>query len=252
MAVYQATSPSLRYVSHCQTLLAQRQFSSLRTYQAWRAEEGVSSYTQDEAPYNGTKWLIHALLRVLPFTEEVYDTMLRIFREEHGDTNTMSPSDWGALFGVNHLCGMGLPIAPLSTAQWLVEKGITVDWNTPHATYPALYRALLTEDAIPYVSFLLAHGANPNITCDAYPLLYGPKNPLLLYYLSMRLGGPLSLEQRDTLLQRTEYLLENGADPLLEDRRGKTVIDLVRDAHLYSDIPPTFQEELLSLLERWA
>lgn len=249
MAVYQATSPTLRYVSHCKALLAQRQFSSLRTYQAWRAEEGVSSYTQDDVPYNGTKWLIHALLRVLPFTEEVYDTMCRIFRDEHGDTTTISPSDWGALFGVNHLCLMALPFAPLSTAQWLVERGIVINWNTPHATYPVLYSALFTADAIPYTSFLLAHGATPNIECG--PFLTEPK-PLLLYYISMSLSGPLSLEQRDTLLHHVNYLLENGADPLLEDRRGKTVIDLVRDAHLYSDVPPTFQEELLSLLERWA
>ena len=248
MAVYQATSHTLRYVSHSQTLLAQRQFSSLRTYQAWRAEEGVSSYTQDDAPYNGTRWLIHALLRVLPFTEEVYDTMLRIFRDEHGE-RAMSPSDWGALFGVNYLCAMVLPIVPLSTAQWLVERGIVINWNTPRVTYPVLYNALFTADAIPYVSFLLAHGATPHIECG--PFLTEPK-PLLLYYIGMSLSGPLSLEQRDTLLRNVDYLLENGADPLLEDRRGQNVMDVVRDAHLYTDVPPTFQEELLALLERWA
>lgn len=235
--MYVPVSPLYRYLSESEEAIIQRQFFSLCSYESWRVKKQINAYEQDDVYQDGTKWISHALLRVIPFTEDVYETIVRL------QGGVMEPSDWGALFGEKALCGRKIGVVPCETVRWLLQRGVCVDWNTSRCSYPALYRILSECDDMEYMLLLLQDGANPNLSMWRASLLHT--------YLAIHCTMP-DFHHAGILLRNVRFLLEHGADPMLADVHGKTVIDIVRDVHLYTNVPPVLQKELLSVLAHFS
>lgn len=257
------------YTSLITSLAAKEQWSEIVSYQTWWARKGEQEKEKGQEKKGeekkgevedlpslillihegedkegkddiimGDKWLSLFLLRKTPFTHNAYDTYERLF-------GPSGPSDWG------YMLSRMVPPVPLDTIRFLVEeKGVTINWNTSRASLPllyhvAFYRGIHLEKGREYMTYLIHHGANPNATCHE-------SQPLLTYFVSTEMYSFYRPQDHAEGLLRAELLLENGADPLLEDKEGRTVIDLVNDAEQFTTTPNEIRTEWLALLERYA
>ena len=87
--------------------------------------------------------------------------------------------------------------SPLAIAQWMIDNGSDIHQGGD----APLMRAALVDHRIPMMELLVRNGANVNAEWDGhFPILFAPCETL----------NPLALK----------WLLDNGADPHLLERRG--------------------------------
>jgi hypothetical protein len=139
-----------------------------------------------------------------------------------------------------HLCaqqsGASAAKRALATARALVEAGANVHAVRPipddGEVFPAtaLWHALVLGRNLALGKYLLAHGSDPNHCLHG--LVYA--DDLIAAKLVRRYGAqldelghgetPLIYGIRHTRVRMTEWLLEEGADPRIPDRRGHTAL----------------------------
>lgn len=142
--------------------------------------------------------------------------------------------------------------------RWYLERGAPFGLEYP-TSYPIgmivtshLHRAIRAKgDCYPLVSLLLAAGANPND-----PSSWGI-TPLM--YCVGKVPREWIVNRKGVSMDVVRLLLEAGADPLLEDKEGRTIFDYVESVYdhcnrNYGLTEAMWREkrELVALLRAWA
>jgi hypothetical protein len=102
------------------------------------------------------------------------------------------------------------------------------------------------------MDWFLSEGADINeIHTSLHRGVICSSSTLLLYYVKRCIyyhnRNPLECEKHITMI---EYLLEHGADPLLENRLGVSPLGWLRDVSL-TDVNEAIVRRMLEMLERW-
>lgn len=181
------------------------------------------------------EWLLVQLLMEEKFTKEVYDTLHRLF-------GPRSPTEWTSLlikkssnfpaihFFLDH-GELDLHCSDYSIVRYVLNHGLYD---------PESKRELLDK--------LFAQGADVN---EQEPRF---RSSLLNYYIDHMIYNVMydELEMNSVLNElyvMVPYLLQKGADPLLEDRNGQNTIQTVQFRHVF---PPTEKGWLLMVLQQYS
>ena len=215
------------YIREQKRLISENRWSEMTVYDK-----------TSEADYSIIRQIIqYKLLRVEPFTQEVLDTYDRLF-------GRMDGVKWATL--ISHM----LPPPPLSTIRFINHQ-CDIDWNTSNALTHILLRVLTISDRNmnmnDYLDYLLSKGANINLQSSIV------RQSVLYSYIvtSLQTLDPHHVQKQQQIVDCVIYLLEHGADPLVPDRNGVTILSLLEDGEYFHYVDLSLKERLVTLLQAY-
>lgn len=215
-------------MSHClMTTLRIRRSENLALLRAGKIDQIVCPLERDHSL--GRRWLITDILTETPCPYEAIPHLRRLFPE-------MKPEEWSRLLTDYDVLTQEVLEAFLS------EDMLDLNHNTLlfYALSPT--RTVHPSQKRDMAETLLDAGVDVNECMGEY------RTPFLIEYLEEVLYEIEGEDVEESVRILLPWLLERGADPLLEDRMGMNTLDHVRG---FRDMPERQKNWILAELERW-
>lgn len=214
------------YLKAQQKLISEKKWSELSDYD--QTHDGEYSVVRNI--------IKHELLHVEPFTHDVMNAYSRLFLQSETST-------WTEIF--SHV----LPPPPLSTIQFIMQYA-NIDWNADSVITPILLKILAINnssiDIKQYLDFFISNGANVNIQS------YDCHESILYQYILHSLRSNTYVIRPNKIIDNVTYLLQHGADPLLPDKNGETILSVIKNPEKYNHVDITLKDSLIDLLESYS
>lgn len=209
------------------TMLRIRRSENLALLRAGKIDQIVGTLEREHAM--GRRWLITDILTETPCPRDAIPHLRRLFPE-------IKPEEWSRLLTDYDVLTQEVLEAFLS------EDMLDLNHNTLLFYVLSLKRDIHPSQQRDMAETLLDAGVDVNECAGEY------RTPFLMEYLEEVLYEIEGEDVEESVRILLPWLLEQGADPLLEDRMGMNALDLVRS---FRDMPRRQKNGILAELERW-